>query len=343
MVALDCEHERQSEAGITRTARQLAAALERRGDIDLLLLGGGPLLRRGTPRKRLATVWQDLWWYPRAGRSKARAEGADVYHCPATRGPSTRGRPPLVVTIHDLASFRFPETVTPWTRRYEKTMLPRTAAAADLIIAPSNDTATDVELILKIPSARIRIVPQGVDVDFFSGLGVSHDDQTPYVLFVGTPQPRKNLQRLVEAMEVLWKDGSDLGLLVAGSDGWGDVRLDHPRVSKLGRVSDDELRGLYQRAACVALVSLHEGFGLPALEAMAAGAPLVAAATAALPELVGDAAVLVDPLKPELIAAGIIEAISRTPELREKGRARVRNYTWSLVAERTVAVYRELV
>jgi glycosyltransferase involved in cell wall biosynthesis len=248
----------------------------------------------------------------------------------------------LVVTINDLASFRFPETLTAWTRRYERTMLPRTAAAADLIIAPSNDTADDLQSILGVPATKIRVVPHGVGDNFFSASSVPLPSGNPYVLFVGTPQPRKNLPRLVAAMDRLWKRGSEVALLLAGSDGWGNVDISHPRITKLGRISDAELRALYHGAACLALVSLHEGFGLPALEAMAMGTPVVASDAAALPELVGDAAVLVDPLSAASIADGIVEAMSRADELREKGRARAREYSWEKAAERTAAVYGEL-
>src|SRR5688500_2058825 len=123
-IAYDCEHERQSAAGITRYARSLASALSERADVKVTTVGGGPLVPRGTLRKKLMTARQDFWWYPLAGRREARLMDADVYHCPSPRAPFTSGRPPTVVTIQDLASFRYPETLTRWTRLYERTMLP---------------------------------------------------------------------------------------------------------------------------------------------------------------------------------------------------------------------------
>lgn len=341
-VALDCEHERQSDAGISRTARSLANALERRPDVVLHRLGGGPAVPRDTLKKRLVTVRQDLWWYPFKGRQAARRMHADVYHCPTPRAPATRGRIPLIVTIHDLASFRFPETLTTWTRYYERAMLPRVAAVADLILTPSANTADDVQSILGVGASKIRVVPNGVDAGFFRAVESSSALPFPYVLFVGTPQPRKNLGRLAEAVERLHGLGHDLSLVVAGTQGWGEVGLAKARVQMLGRVTDVELRTLYQHAECLALVSLHEGFGLPALEAMAIGTPVVASRTAALPEVVGEAGVLVDPLSIDAIAAGILEAIGRRAELVAAGRQRVPGYSWELAAERTVAVYREV-
>lgn len=133
-------------------------------------------------------------------------------------------------------------------------------------------------------------------------------------------------------------------LVHAGADGWGDVRLpDEPWLRRVGRVSDAELRALYRGAAAVAIPSLHEGSGLPVLEAFAAGAPVVAANAGALPETCGDAAVLVDPLDVASIAAGIDEAIERRDALISAGRARAEQATWAASAARCVELYRSLV
>lgn len=341
-VGYDCEHERQSEAGVTRTARSLARALERIRDVLLVRLGGGPPAPRDTFRKRLTTVRQDLWWYPVGGRQLARRVGAKVYHCPTSRAPTTRGPVPLVVTIHDLASFRFPETLTAWTRLYERQMLPRVAKIADRIITPSANSADDIQSILRVPAEKIRVIPHGIDEGFFEDDETTRPYASPYVLFVGTPQPRKNLARLSAAIDLLHSRGHDLRLVIAGSEGWGNIQLTGARIEAAGKVSDEKLRSLYRHAECLALVSLHEGFGLPALEAMAAGTPTVASNSSALPEIVGRAGVLVDPLDVEAITAGILEAIERKRELREAGRARAGTFTWELAAERTAAVYREL-
>lgn len=341
-VALDAEHERQSNAGTARCARELKAALEKRDDIDVITVGGGPTLQRRTMKKRMLTARQDFWWYPAAGRRRAGRLGAHIYHCPTPRGPLSAGSPPLVVTVHDLASLRHPETLTRWTRFYERVFLPRLVQAADRIIVPSADTGHDVATLLGVPATKIRVVHNGVDSSFFSVDESPREFDFPYVLFVGTPQPRKNLERLSAAVDLLSAGPRPVQLLIAGADGWGDVNVRSANAHFLGRVSDERLRRLYRDADSLALVSLHEGFGLPAIEAMAAGAPVVAANAGALPEVVGSAAVLVDPLDVNSIARGIVEARERRTELVERGRVRALEFSWDAAAERTVSVYREL-
>lgn len=342
-MAYDCEHERQSAAGITRYARSLATALSEREDVRLIPVGGGPLVPRGSLRKKLTTARQDFWWYPLEGRRRARAIGADVYHCPSPRAPFTIGRPPTVVTIQDLASFRFPETLTRWTRFYERTMLPRIARSAARVIVPTADTASDVAGFLDVPRDRIRVVPLGIEPIFFNRQPSTRPFQFPYVLFVGTPQPRKNLPRLIAAVELLASRGdSTLRLVVAGSDGWGGVDVRGANVEVTGRVTDYELLRLYQHAECLALVSLHEGFGFPALEAMAARTPVVAAVAGAIPEVTGGAAVMVDPLSIDSIADGIVKARARREEHVTAGNAVAARFTWERTAELTMAVYRDI-
>lgn len=308
-----------------------------------MTLGGGPALRRGSLFKKLTTLSQDVWWYPIAGRRMARRSDVAVYHCPSPRAPLFAGTLSTVVTVHDMASFRHPETLTRWTRLYERATLPHVVRAADRIITPSADTARDVERILGVSQEKIRIIPLGVDELFFrnseSPLPMS---STPYVLFVGTPQPRKNLRRLSAAVEEVRRERMDLKLVIAGSDGWGDEAPTANHVEFLGRVNDERLASLYRGAACFALTSLHEGFGLPALEAMASGAPVVASVAGALPEVVGDAAVLVDALSVDSIADGIRTALANRSMLASKGRQRAAAYSWETTAERTVEVYREL-
>jgi glycosyltransferase involved in cell wall biosynthesis len=341
-VAFDAEHYRQSAAGTARYARGLTDALRARDDIRIVEIGGGELLRRGTLRKRLTTLRQDFYWYPFAGRRRARAAGADVYHCPTPRAPVTRSTLPLVVTIHDLASLRYPETLTPWSRVYERATLRRVAAVADRVLTPSANTADDVERLLRIPGDRIRVVPNGVAELFFEATQTARDGRDPYVLFVGTPQPRKNLERLIAAVRDLRARGHAERLVIAGGDGWGAVDASDPLVLHAGRVNDEQLRDLYAGASCVALVSLHEGFGLPVIEAMAVGTPVVASRAGALPEVSGGAAVLVDPLAVSSIADGLAEAIADRERLLARGRERARAFKWAAAAERAVAVYREL-
>jgi glycosyltransferase involved in cell wall biosynthesis len=284
---------------------------------------------------RLLVPVRDLGWYLAALPRKARRDGMDVLHCPTQRAP-TRSRVPLVVTVHDLAVLRHPETFNRWTRTYSRLVLPRVARAATRLIAVSEFTKRELVELLEVPPEKVRVIPNAVGEPFTSEGDSAAGD---YVLAVATLEPRKNLPRLVEGYRRAGLNG--LPLLVAGAAGWGDVRVGGDGVRLLGEVSDDELARLYRGARAVAYVSLYEGFGLPVLEAMACGAPVVATQNDALAEVSGGAAVLVDPLDPDSIASGLVEAIDRREELRPLGLARARVFDWRKVARETVAVYRE--
>jgi glycosyltransferase involved in cell wall biosynthesis len=341
-VALDLAHLRLGSAGTARYARGVLDALAARADVDPISIGAGPLLRRGTVARRAAAARDDLLWYPWVARGRARRLGAAVYHCPIPRGPLWPGRPPTVVTIHDLAVLLRPETLSPWNRRYTRAALRWIVGAADRVVVPSHDTAADAAQLLRLTGDRLRVVPNGVDARFFGAPRAAAPVEGAYVLFVGTPEPRKNLDGLGRAMELLWSNGRRERLVLVGADGWGaPARLAGP-VTALGRVSDDVLHALYACAACLVLPSLHEGFGLPAIEAMAAGCPVVASSVGALPEVCGDAARLVDPSNPRSIAAGIADAIDGGDELRTRGRARAARFTWAAAAGQLIEVYREL-
>jgi glycosyltransferase involved in cell wall biosynthesis len=316
--------------------------LRERSDILPLEVGGGLLESRGTFRKRLVTARQDFIWYPWLGRRRAIAAGADVYHCPTPRAPLTRGKLSLVVTVHDLVSVRFPETMSRWSRLYERTTLHRVLSAADLVVVPSQDTANDLNSLMAVARNRVRVVWNGVQEVFFGPAAAAPDLTQPYVLFVGTPEPRKNLPRLIEAMRMLRARGFPHRLVIAGAGGWGGVQLNNAAVEVLGRVSDARLHSLYAHAGCLALPSLHEGFGLPAVEAMAAGTPVVASTGGALPEVTGSAAVLVDPYDSNAIALGIERAINERDTLVPAGRAQANQFRWSQTAAKMADIYREI-
>jgi glycosyltransferase involved in cell wall biosynthesis len=215
--------------------------------------------------------------------------------------------------------------------------------AADRIIAPSQDTADDLNALLRVPSEKIRIIPNGVDEMFFGSPVRAAGERPPYILFVGTPEPRKNLARLMAAMAILRERGRPENLVIVGAGGWGDGIPPGQGIQQTGRVSEEELHTLYANASCLALPSLHEGFGLPALEAMAARTPVVAGTGGALPEVTGGAAILVDPLNPAAIADGIETAIDERDRLVPLGQSRAKEFTWGRAATLTAKVYRELV
>jgi glycosyltransferase involved in cell wall biosynthesis len=341
-VAIDATHLRQSEGGIARYIRGLVTGLQARDDVRVIELGGGPREKRGTFRKKLLTAGLDFVWYPWLGRARAAALKADVYHCPAPRGPLFAGGLPVVMTVHDLVPFLFPETMTRWSRLYSRATHRRMATRADRVICPSRDTARDAVELLGVEENRIRVISLGVASHFFEPLAAAEPPPEPYILFVGTQERRKNLERLEQAVEDLRARGFPHVLVFAGADAWGDVRIGKSFIRNVGRVTETQLRRLYAEAACLAIPSLHEGFGFPALEAMAAGTPVVASRAGALPEVTGGAAILVDPLDPIDIANGLEQAITAGGALREAGRRHAALFTWEKTAAATLAVYREL-
>jgi glycosyltransferase involved in cell wall biosynthesis len=312
-VGLDTSPLVQTQAGTARYVRGLLAHNEYKP-----FSWGGP----GRP----ATVVRDLWWYPHGLPREAR--GVDVLHCPTFRGP-VRSSVPVVVTVHDLAVLRHPGTFNPWTRRYSRFAVPRVARAARRVIAVSEFTRAEIVELLGVPAERIRVIPNAVGEPFGpDGPAVEGD----YVLAVGTLEPRKNLAAAQQAAERLGVE-----LKVVGARGWGSVLVD----GWLGRVSDEELAALYRGARCLVYPSLYEGFGIPVLEAMACGTPVVTSAGGATEEVAGGAAVLVDPRDPSAIAAGIEEARARRDDLVRMGLDRAREFTWARVAEATRSVYEE--
>ena len=324
-VGIDVSPLRQTRAGTARHLGALLEQLEVRSDFQLVRLAFGG-------RGRLSAFARDVAWYPWGLPRRARREEVDVLHCPTYRGP-VRSGVPVVVTVHDLAVFRHPDAFNRWSRTYSRAVVPRVLAAARLVIAVSEFTRRELVDLLGVPVGKIRVVPNAVGPEF-DPKGAAEDGD--YVLAVGTLEPRKNLARLVEAAG---RTGAELR--VVGAQGWGGVEVGGNGVRWLGEVADDRLAELYRGAACVAYPSLYEGFGMPVLEAMACGAPVVTSAGGATEEVAGGAAVLVDPLDSASIAAGLEEAAARRGELARLGLARARSFSWADTASATAEVYRE--
>jgi alpha-1,3-rhamnosyl/mannosyltransferase len=213
--------------------------------------------------------------------------------------------------------------------------VPRVLRAAQRVIAVSEFTRRELVDTLDVPPDKIRVIPNAVE-EVFTRNGPSADGD--YVLAVGTLEPRKNLERIATAAQ-----RAGLELRVVGARGWGGVDVPANGVRWLGEVHDDELARLYRGARCFAYASLYEGFGIPVLEAMACGTPVVTSRGGGTEEVADGAAVLVDPLDPADIASGIERAVLRRDELVPRGLERARAFSsWGAVADATVEVYREL-
>jgi glycosyltransferase involved in cell wall biosynthesis len=317
-VAMDVTPLRLTRAGTARYIRNL----QQRLDVRPVAFGGAG---------EASVLARELWWYP--FRLSALGGDTDVLHCTTYYGP-LRPRVPTVVTVHDLAVFRHPETFPRWTRSYVPTVVPRVLRAARRVIAVSEFTAAELESLLHVPRDKIHVVPNAVD-ETFTPDGPHADGE--YVLAVGTLEPRKNLACAIEAAALIGVE-----LRVVGARGWGGVEARGANVQWLGEVDDDELARQYRGARCVVYPSFYEGFGLPVLEAMACGAAVVTSAGGATGEVAGDAAVLVDPLDVAAIAAGLEDAIARREELRPLGLERARCFSWDEAARLTQAVYEDV-
>jgi glycosyltransferase involved in cell wall biosynthesis len=320
-VGIDVSPLVQTRAGTARHVRGLVGALRGRDDLELELLSFGG-------SGRVSSVVRDSLWYP-LGLSR-RARGLDVLHCTTFRGPAGAGVP-TVVTVHDLAILRHPETLPRWHRLYGSAGLRKVLLAADAVVAVSEFTKSEVVELAEVPPERIRVVPNGIDGVFKPPS--NRLLQSEYVLAVATLEPRKNLGRVVGAAQI-----AGVELRVVGARGWGGV--DAP--GWVGEIPDAELARLYRGARCVVYASLYEGFGLPVLEAMASGTPVVTSSGTSTEEIAGGAAVLVDPLSAESIAQGMSEAQRRRDELLPLGLARAREYTWTRTADAVEALWREL-
>lgn len=284
----------------------------------------------------------------------------DLLHSPDFIPPNKWGFR-SVITVHDVAFLHYPQFMTADSRRYYNHQIASATRRADHIIAVSAATRDDLLSMLNVPAEKITVVHEAA-AGTYHPLPAEDDakhlakfDLTPgYILFVGTIEPRKNLPALLHAYKLLLNDLPDAPrLVIAGGRGWlaDDVfeTLDAlklgERVRWLGAVEQTDLLPLYSGAALLCMPSHYEGFGLPALEAMACGTPVVVSDRASLPEIAGDAGLLVDPDDQASIADALRRVLtdsSLAKTLREKGIARAKTFSWRRAARETVSVYQKM-
>lgn len=377
-VALDGQPLLTPLAGVGHYTRQLIHALAR-VDASHHYYVVAPRPLRALTRRRVPLVEfpepnvESIipgWWATmrarverRRGRSPEMSRGADppgdVFHATNHMFPFRLRTARTVLTIHDLTLLLFPE----WHPADRLAMMGRalapSATRADCIVTPSQFTRNDVLKLLPVKPERVVVIPEGIDPTFkpqpaaevatrLAPLGLRAGD---YLLFLGTIEPRKNLARLLQAVELA---GPKIGpLVLAGGRGWNNatIRDAIARLARDGRVRDlgyvlDDLRPVLQAGArAFVYPSLYEGFGLPPLEAMACGTPVLTSNVSALPEVMGDAALYVDPEDVSALAAALTrlwDDESLRADLRARGLARAQEFSWDRTARLTIDVYRSV-
>ena len=299
------------------------------------------------------------WWSITLPRYCARA-GLSLFHGTNFELPYW-ARCPTVLTIHDLSLLLFSETHEKHLVRRARLKLPRLARKATAIITPSQTVKSEVCEHLRIAPDKVFAIPEAARGSFYPA---SHSEMTAvrerlrveadFILFVGTVEPRKNLLKLVRAFEELDQGSSaHLQLVIAGKPGWlsNDLAAHlarssiKDRVVFTGHISDDELRALYSSCTVFAYPSLYEGFGLPLIEAMACGAPVVASNVPSVVETVGNVARLVSPHDVHDIAEGIKRLLENVEEREHRsgaGRRHSQNFSWQRTASATLEVYEKV-
>lgn len=275
--------------------------------------------------------------------------------------PGVKGK--KIVTVHDMAYKRFPETVRFKTRKMLDLSLKKSVNRADLIITVSEFSKQEILSFFPQCARKIEVVYNGVDLNVFRPMSDQvmiekvkrkYNIEGEFLLYLGTIEPRKNIERLLEAYSLIKKKLRDYPKLVlAGGKGWLDSGI-FRTLEKLklkdnvvfsGYVSDEDVPVLMNAARAFLFPSIYEGFGMPPLEAMACGVPVLTASVASLPEVVGDAAVLVDPFSVDSISSGMEKIISdeklRT-QLSQKGKERAQLFSWEIVTEKLYKIYEDL-
>jgi len=346
-----------NRSGTGRHTIDLAEALAASPNVDLTLLWP-----QGFPTPNATSIPRDIGGRQRLLDDQLRMDllrrraGADLVHYPANVG-ALRGSSPFVLTVHDLSFVRHPQWFTPTRARYYRFAASWSARRARRIIAVSHAAKHDLVKFWKLDPDTIDVIHNGVraafrpaDRDAIAALKKELGLPERFVLFVGTLEPRKNIERIIGAWERAHAD-ADVELVLVGRDGWKTESIHRAiETSPLRRhlhrrdhLPDTALPTLYSAARALVWPSHFEGFGLPPLEAMACGTPVITSRVSSLPEVCGDAALLVDPINTGEIAQAITRLADDETlhaDLRQRGLERAAQFTWQRAAEETIATYR---
>ncbi|MCY4464355.1 MAG: glycosyltransferase family 1 protein [Chloroflexi bacterium] len=373
-IALDYTPAHEQRGGIGRYVRELTAALasiDTDSDYRLFVAGASHSSLPTSPAANFS--WRPTRVTPRwLARSWHRARiplpvevytgRIDLFHATDFVLPPTLPATRSLLTVHDLSFLRVPEAASPPLKAYLDAVVPRSVARAKHILADSHATKDDLIAFYGTPAEKITVLYCGVDSQFqpvkdHDLLGACRRkyglDGVAYLLSVGTVQPRKNYSRVIEAVAAARQQGQNLHYAIAGGKGWLEDEMQQTidrlgaqqYVHLLGLADDADLPALYSGARALVMASLYEGFGLPVLEAFACGTPVISSNLSSLPEVAGEAALLIDPYD----IAGIVDAIvalERQPILRQRlvqaGYARAARFTWRRSAQQLRSIYAAL-
>lgn len=372
-IGIDYTPAYEQGGGIGRLTRELMGALARRqGKYTYRLFVAGARRNQLTQSLNRQFSWCPTTLTPKTlARVWHRAHlplpievftgRVNLFHATDFTLPPTLPATKTLLTVHDLSFVRVPETASPPLKEYLDAVVPRSVHRADHILADSQATKDDLIELYRVAPDKISVLLSGVDARFRpvndipsraairEKYGIGHE---PYIFTIGTVQPRKNYTRLIEALAEVRKL-HDVSLVIAGGKGWleDDMyrALDrlhmHDHVHLIGFAHDADLPTLYSDALCLAFPSLYEGFGLPILEAMACGIPVLTSNVSSMPEAAGDAALLVDPRDTPAITKALIRLISDSAlraSLVQLGFAQAKRFTWDKSAEELAAIYETL-
>lgn len=354
-VALDVQSTLGQRTGIGTYTAQLLSAFQRLALPDLTVF---PYHGTDLPMP----TWRRLLWDQIQSPAAARRCSPNLLHVPGFSAP-LRPPCPTILTVHDLIGALFPENLGPLSRFYWGRWLPRSLSWANRIIAISECTRRDILSLTRVPEERVVVIPHAAGDAYvpcgdqraldavLTRLGV----RRPYILGVSSVEPRKNFPLLVEAYRRYRHGGkqADMRLVIVGKKTWGLAAVERSLgsapgladdVTLTGYVADEDLPALYQGAELFVFPSAYEGFGLPPLEAMACGTPVVASGVSSIPEVVGEAGRLVEaPLTAERFAqamAEVLEDENARAEMSRKGLERAATFSWERTARETLEVYR---
>lgn len=359
-IGIDARSLSEPITGIGRYTLNLLQEMVSDNSHEWILYSHRPLLHGDWDRENVTVCTWNLPKWARALRMlwaqsilpiMAKKDNIDLFWSPAHRLPRYLSSSiTSVVTIHDLVWKHAPETMRPLSQKLDAKLMPEAIRMSDWVISVSKWTKND--LIVEVPEAKQKtsVIYEAGSLEI-SPINSTHDFDKKYLLFVGTLEPRKNLPRLLKAYALLSHSiKNEYSLIITGGKGWGmdDIgriikRLNIEKyVQVLGYLSDRELASVYQKSSVLLMPSLYEGFGLPLLEAMSVGVPVVTSNISSMPEIVGGSAVLVDPYSIDSIKIGI-ESVLNNSELRSKlssaGYERSKLFSWKKAAKETLLVF----